>query len=512
MVYGFDNCAAAGEKNVPIEMLGNLFGQFLATISAPQVDVVAHSMGGLIVRAYLAGLQSGSNATPPQNTKIRKIVFIATPHYGAAVANDFGLDLTDAEVTEMEEGSGFLYNLARWNQGIDDLRGTDSLSVVGNSGITGTDDGLVSMNSGSLLSFSQPAMRTRVLPYCHTAILASLGFCKGVGIATAPETATIARSFLAGTNDWSTVGTTISAGSGATGGLFFTARDSNDVLFNISSVTYDSAGDMLNHGAFAYYKDLLGAGTYSLTGQAGAGMVKGNVAVQPGQFVASLVKLPPVINAVVPSAGLSDARVVAPGSLVSFYGAELATATAQFAGLPFPTQLGGTTISSGSTALPLLAVSDGQVNAYVPPSLSGLVNVTVKNSIGQHTTTLLVATAAPTLFTLDSSGSGPVSALHATSGTVIGATSPATAGEYVSLYATGLGLTSSSAGLDVAILTPQVTVGGMAAQVSFAGRAPGFVGLDQINIQIPGGVTGAAVPVVVSSAGRTSNTATLAIQ
>jgi uncharacterized protein (TIGR03437 family) len=52
----------------------------------------------------------------------------------------------------------------------------------------------------------------------------------------------------------------------------------------------------------------------------------------------------------------------------------------------------------------------------------------------------------------------------------------------------------------------------MAAQVSFAGRAPGFVGLDQINIQIPGGVTGAAVPVVVSSAGRISNTATLAIQ
>jgi uncharacterized protein (TIGR03437 family) len=144
--------------------------------------------------------------------------------------------------------------------------------------------------------------------------------------------------------------------------------------------------------------------------------------------------------------------------------------------------------------------------------LSGLVNVTVKNSIGQHTTTLLVATAAPTLFTLDSSGSGPVSALHATSGTVIGATSPATAGEYVSLYATGLGLTSSSAGLDVAILTPQVTVGGMAAQVSFAGRAPGFTGLDQINIQIPAGVTGASVPVVVSSGGRTSNTVTLAIQ
>jgi uncharacterized protein (TIGR03437 family) len=508
-VYGFDNCAAAGQKNVPIETLGALFGQFLAGISAPQVDVVAHSMGGLIVRAYLAGLQNGAASTPPQNTKIRKIVFIASPHYGAAVANDFGLDLTDAEITEMMEGSGFLYNLARWNQGIDDLRGSDSISIVGNSGITGTDDGLVSTNSASLLSFNQPALRTRMLPYCHTAILASLGFCTGVGIATAPETATIVRSFLGGTNDWSSVGKTIASG---TGGLFFTARDSNDVPFNFTSVTYDSVGDMLNHGAFAYYKDLLATGTYGLKAQAANGTVSGNVAVQPGQFVASLVKLPPAIIAVVPSAGLSDARVVAPGSLVSFYGAGLATSNAQFSGLPFPTQLGGTTISSGATALPLLAVSEGQVNAYVPPSLSGLVNVTIKNSLGQHTTTLLVAPAAPTLFTLDNSGSGPASALHAASGTVVGATNLAIGGEYVSLYATGLGLTNSSGTLDVAILTPQVTVGGVTAAVSFAGRAPGFVGLDQINMQIPTGVTGASIPVVVSSGGRTSNTVTLAIQ
>jgi uncharacterized protein (TIGR03437 family) len=196
---------------------------------------------------------------------------------------------------------------------------------------------------------------------------------------------------------------------------------------------------------------------------------------------------------------------------VSFYGSGLAASTAQFTTLPFPAQLAGTTITSGSVALPLLSVSDAQVNAYVPPSLSGLVNVTIKNVMGQHTTTLLVAPAAPTLFSLSKSGSGPASALHA-NGSVVSTTTPALAGEYISLYATGLGNTTASAGVDVAILTPQVTVGGMQALVTFAGRAPGFVGLDQINIQIPAGVTGAAVPVVVSSGGRTSNTVTLAIQ
>src|SRR3954468_16994562 len=39
MVFGFDNCAASGRKNVPVAVLGALLGQFLATIDAPQVDV-----------------------------------------------------------------------------------------------------------------------------------------------------------------------------------------------------------------------------------------------------------------------------------------------------------------------------------------------------------------------------------------------------------------------------------------------------------------------------------------
>jgi uncharacterized protein (TIGR03437 family) len=319
------------------------------------------------------------------------------------------------------------------------------------------------------------------------------------------------RSFLAGTNAWSSVGTTIVNGTGATGGIFLTARDSVDAAYNVSSVVYDAAGDSLSHGSLAFYKDPLTPANYSMKAQTTAGVVQGNIAVQPAQFVAALVKMPPVINGVIPSAGVSDARVVAPGALVSFYGSGLAASTAQFTSLPFPTQLAGTSIAAGTVALPLLSVSDGQVNAYVPPSLGGFVNATIKNSIGQHTTTLLIVPAAPTLFSLSNSGSGPASALHV-SGSVVGAANPAMAGEYISLYATGLGNTNTAGGLDVALLTPQVTVGGAQAVVTFAGRAPGFVGLDQINIQVPAGVTGAAVPVVASSGGRISNTVTLAIQ
>jgi uncharacterized protein (TIGR03437 family) len=55
-------------------------------------------------------------------------------------------------------------------------------------------------------------------------------------------------------------------------------------------------------------------------------------------------------------------------------------------------------------------------------------------------------------------------------------------------------------------------VGGQNCSVGYAGRAPSFAGLDQINCTIPAGVTGATVPVIVNSGGRSSTTAFIAVQ
>jgi uncharacterized protein (TIGR03437 family) len=58
-----------------------------------------------------------------------------------------------------------------------------------------------------------------------------------------------------------------------------------------------------------------------------------------------------------------------------------------------------------------------------------------------------------------------------------------------------------------------VTVGGKSAPVLFAGLSPGFVGLYQVNVQLPTGVaSGNAVSVVVTTANLNSNTATIAVQ
>jgi uncharacterized protein (TIGR03437 family) len=58
-----------------------------------------------------------------------------------------------------------------------------------------------------------------------------------------------------------------------------------------------------------------------------------------------------------------------------------------------------------------------------------------------------------------------------------------------------------------------VTIGGVPATPSFAGLAPGWVGLYQVNVQVPANApTGDAVPVTLSVGGAVSNQVTIAVQ
>jgi len=61
--------------------------------------------------------------------------------------------------------------------------------------------------------------------------------------------------------------------------------------------------------------------------------------------------------------------------------------------------------------------------------------------------------------------------------------------------------------------TPNVTIGGIPGTVSFSGLAPGFVGLYQVNVQVPLNASiGSSVPVVLTIGGFSSNTVTIAVQ
>ncbi|MEI9976654.1 MAG: hypothetical protein WDO73_34120 [Ignavibacteriota bacterium] len=170
-IYFFENCTECPKCS--IEKLGADLATFLNGLAAPQVDVVAHSMGGLVVRSYLAGKSATPGVfDPPTTPKIRKAVFLATPHFGSPLADLVSTDAFlstlyggDAQIMEMQRASQFQWDLATWNQFGDDLRGVDAVTAIGNAGASQQGDGVVDVTSASL-EFAA-AGRTRVIPYCH---------------------------------------------------------------------------------------------------------------------------------------------------------------------------------------------------------------------------------------------------------------------------------------------------------------------------------------------------------
>jgi len=96
---------------------------------------------------------------------------------------------------------------------------------------------------------------------------------------------------------------------------------------------------------------------------------------------------------------------------------------------------------------------------------------------------------------------------------VINAANPATTGQFVQFFANGLGpVTNQPASGDPALAsplswtttTPEVTIGGQPATVTFSGLAPGFAGLYQINVIIPPGLGAGPQPITVKIGGATS--------
>lgn len=273
VAYWFDNCVE--DANMPIEILGNDLGEVLDLIQydtgAPvrQVDLVTHSMGGLIARAYLTGLQTNGVLLPPTPTKIRKLVQIAAPNFGAFLAaigyGDVG-NTIGTQAMEMIPGSAFLWELNKWNQGTDDLRGIDALAIVGDQGEwlngTGTagqnlSDGVVSITSASL-GFARDVSRTRILSHCH---IESVGIeidCSGDAIASANDTISAVLSFLLNNTPGWTIGLTFA--DYQQGGVYVGVENSTQYVNDLSQVQFAGSALVQNPQYAVFYGDFLPAG------------------------------------------------------------------------------------------------------------------------------------------------------------------------------------------------------------------------------------------------------------
>ncbi len=369
----FDNCSVANGPS--IETLGSAFGQFLGTLryvngmAVPKVDVVAHSMGGLIVRAYLSGMQnlvSGMARTfsPPATAVIRKAVFLATPHFGTALASLLG---TDTQTKEMELGSQFLFDLNTWNQGTDDLGTVEPLAIAGDGGtgeetrlmgpsLAGFDDGVVELTSASI-GFAIGG-RTRVVPDCHTddPLLVDEGLCGASTPAlnnitdTSNVVGQIITSYINGTDAWMSLGQAIEgvAVASANGGLILEAQDLNGGAQTIQSAVAGVNPLKVNTAA---YKEALPANTALALQVAlvGSTSLNSTITLTAATSTPTVVKPGPMITGLVPAGIAQYPRDVASGAYVTAYGANMAGMKAQ-ATQPYPLQLADVQVLVNGTA------------------------------------------------------------------------------------------------------------------------------------------------------------------
>ena len=244
-----------------------------------------------------------------------------------------------------------------------------------------------------------------------------------------------------------------------------------------------------------------------------------------GQWYAAAVK--PVKAATLSAAWNSGAGGVAPGSLVSIYGAKLAATSASAASLPLPTSLAGasasiTDASGVQTPLPLFYAGPSQINAEIPESASlGPAVITIDTPSGPVSSPVVLNPVAPAVFAANQSGTAVAAAMLVTNQsnglqTVVDIfNSPCGAG---SCEGIPLDVSSGQSALELfgtgiqnrgSLSDVTVTIGNQTLAASYAGPAPGFTGLDQVNVLLPANLAGSGtVNITVVVAGAASNVVT----
>jgi len=212
---------------------------------------------------------------------------------------------------------------------------------------------------------------------------------------------------------------------------------------------------------------------------------------------------------------------IAPGELVSIFGAGIGPEQGAIGELDstgrISTSLAGARVWFDDVAAPLVFVRADQINAQVPYAVANKTSCTVQVEYqGRLSNPLIiqVAAASPGIFAL--AGGRDQGAILNANLSVNSPLNPAARDSTVMIFATGEGQTNppgedgmlSTFPYPVPILPVAVTIGGLQAEVSFAGTAPGFAGLLQVNARVPLGVApGTAIPVVLHIGGVSSQPA-----
>lgn len=213
----------------------------------------------------------------------------------------------------------------------------------------------------------------------------------------------------------------------------------------------------------------------------------------------------------------SGMNAISPGGFLSIYrpespAANLADFDAERQAPYTVAPLGNAQVFFGATPPPLQFASPGRINVIVPYSVTKYTSTQIRVQRGDALSLpveFATAVAQPAVYQRN----GSAYAYNATTKAPIGASAPAHAGDVLTLYVIGLGEADrtlpdgSISPLSPPARVPGVSVdfGGKPAAVEFAGLTPDSVGLYQINIVVPNGISGASVPLTVSIKEQTSS-------
>jgi len=225
----------------------------------------------------------------------------------------------------------------------------------------------------------------------------------------------------------------------------------------------------------------------------------------------------PVVSANGVVNAASFASQISPGALATVFGSNFALRNAS-ANAPLPTSLGGVSVSVNGQSAPLLYVTPTQVNFQVPwETALGTASVTVNvNGGASNSITVSVLGAAPGLFST-SSGHAVV---QNSDFTLNDPGNPAKVGSTIVAYLSGSGPVDTPVAdgaatpigpLVSATSQSSATIGSSPAQVAFAGLAPGFVGLVQVNIVVPADLQTGDYPLAITIGNETSNPAPISV-
>jgi uncharacterized protein (TIGR03437 family) len=215
---------------------------------------------------------------------------------------------------------------------------------------------------------------------------------------------------------------------------------------------------------------------------------------------------------------------LAPGTIAQVYGSGLAASATSTGTLPLPIMFNNTFALVGSAQAPLYSLSNGQIDIQIPSELSAPQQVPVVLSVNNALTQPVILNLVPAAPGVLSANDGPTPpsvqngahliAQHAADFSLVSSSNPSQPGEYLIMYLVGMGVTNPlvasgvqtpSSPLSIVTHEPTVTVGSQPATIAFAGLTPGFVGLYQINFQVPSSAPSGDVEVDVIQNGVPAN-------